>query len=149
MTDIVDALELLDSCVRDHGRNHRSPTRNESAASPIGGQDTGRAATDSIVTLAMAKAGTAITSVSRPAGTSIGAAYAAGQNPLNLTLGAVVVLRAAESVERRGETWAMAFQAALRAASRFLELLPDGVVERALRTESEVGTRRMSSRRTM
>lgn len=132
MIDIVDVLDLLESCVRDHGECHRPPARNESAMRPIEGQDTGRAATDSLVTLAMARAGTPIAADRRLAGTSVGVAYAAGQNPFNLTLGAVVVFSAAESAERCGQTWGIAFQAALRAASKYLDLLPDSVVERAV-----------------
>jgi hypothetical protein len=135
--DIADALDLLDSCVREHGASYRSPPRHMPAARASGGLDTGQAVTDSIVTLAMTKAGTPITAVRRLTGTSIGVAYASGQNPLNLTLGAVVVLCAAESVERRGDTWAVALQAALRAASRFLDLLPDGVVECAAEATEE------------
>jgi hypothetical protein len=137
--DIVDALDLLDSCVRGRGESYRSPIRQGSPARASGGHDTGQAVTDSIVTLAMAKAGAPITAVSRLTGTSIGVAYASGQNPLNLTLGAVVVLCAAESVERRGETWAAALQAALRTASRFLELLPDRVVECAAEATAALG----------
>jgi hypothetical protein len=125
--DIVDALDLLDRCVRDRGKSYRSPTCHERAILPLRTRCTGRAVTDSIVTLAVSKAGLPLTAISQLAGTSLVAAYARGQNPLNLTLGAVVVLHSAESVERRGETWGVALQAALGAAPRFLYLLPVGV----------------------
>jgi hypothetical protein len=54
-----------------------------------------------------------------------------GASSLDLSLGAVVVLHAADSAELRGQTWAMCLQAALEAASRFVELIPDRVVARA------------------
>ncbi|MCU1655350.1 MAG: hypothetical protein JWO57_6 [Pseudonocardiales bacterium] len=111
MIDIVDALDLLERCVQDRRAGHRSG--------------------NGIVALALTKGGMPLTEVSRLADTPIGDAYAAGRRPLNLTLGAVVVLRAADSVERRGQPWGLALQAALRAASRYAELIPDGVARRA------------------
>jgi hypothetical protein len=107
MIDIVDALDLLDSCVRDRGANYRPFT----------------AATDSIVTLALTKAGAPRGAIEPLVHTAVADLYAPGRPPLNLTLGAVAVLRAAHSVERRGETWAVSLQAAQRAASRFAELI--------------------------
>jgi hypothetical protein len=120
--DIVDALDLLDSCVRDHGEGYRSAT---------GPKEAVPTATDSIVTLALSKAGAPLSALSPLAHTPIADLYASGRHPIPLTLGAVVVFRAAESVDRRGQTWAMSLQAALRAASRFVELIPDKVVTSA------------------
>lgn len=108
MIDIGEALDLLDWCVRDRGEDYRS------------------AATDRIVPLALRKAGAPLTAVSPLARTRVADIYASDRhNPLNLTLGAVMVLSAAESAERDEQTWEIALQAALRAASRFLELIPD------------------------
>jgi hypothetical protein len=129
--DLVDALDLLESCVRERGEDYRSPRRRLPAASPTGSGDAFPTATDSIVTLALSKAGMPLTALIPLAYTPIADVYASGQHPLNLTLGAVVVLRAAESAERRGQTWAMSLQAALRAASRFVDLIPDRVLGRA------------------
>jgi hypothetical protein len=116
--DMVEALDLLDSCVRDYGEGFRSQRRHDALPT----------ATDSIVTLALSKAGAPLTALSPLAHTPIADLYASGRPPLPLTLGAVVVFRAAESEDRRGQTWAMCSQAALRAASRFVELIPDRVV---------------------
>jgi hypothetical protein len=130
--DLVDALDLLESCVRDRGEGYRSPHRRLPAVSPTGSGDAFPTATDnSIVTLALSKAGAPLTALISLASTPIADLYASGRHPLNLTLGAVVVFRAAESAERRGQTWAMSLQAALRAASRFVDLIPDRVVARA------------------
>jgi hypothetical protein len=126
--DIVDALDLLDSCVRDRGEGYRSLRRRLPAVPRTGGNDACPAATDSIVTLALTKAGAPLTALRPLAHTSVADVYASGRHRINLTLGAVVVFRAAESVERRGQTWAMSLQAALRAASRFVELIPDRVL---------------------
>jgi hypothetical protein len=122
--DIVDALNLLDRCVRERGEGYRSLPDRLSA----GPDDASPAATDGIVTLALSKAGAPRTALSPLAHTPVADVYASGRSPLDLTLGAVVVFRAAESLERRGQTWAASLQAAVRAASRFLELIPDGVV---------------------
>jgi hypothetical protein len=124
--DIVDAIDLLDSCVHDRGDGYRSPHRRGSADAGPGG-NSGPAATDSIMSLALIKAGVQGPAVSRVANSTLADVHAAGLLPLNLTLGAVVALRAAESMERRGHTWGSCLQAALRAASRFVELIPDGV----------------------
>jgi hypothetical protein len=126
--DIVDALDLLDSCVRDRGEDYRSLRRRLPAVSRTGRNDAFPAATDSIVTLALTKAGAPLIALSPLAHTSVADVYASERHRINLTLGAVVVFRAAESVERRGQTWAMSLQAALRAASRFVELIPDRVL---------------------
>jgi hypothetical protein len=104
--DMGAALDLLESSVRERGQGYRA------------------AASDGIVTLALRKAGVPGPALGPLAHASVGDLYAAGRLPLNLTLGAVVVLRAAESAERDGQPWAMAMAAALRAAARFLELLP-------------------------
>jgi hypothetical protein len=121
--DIVDALELLDSCVRDRGAGYRSTHRRGSAGSFSRRHPACRTATDSIVTLVLTKAGTPLAAVSQVARTSVDDAYASGGHDLNLTVGAVAVLRAAQSMERRGETWGRARQAAAQAASRFAELV--------------------------
>jgi hypothetical protein len=126
--DIVDALDLLDSCVRDRGEGYRALRRRLPAVLRTGPIDAFPAATDSIVTLALSKAGAPLTALSPLAHMSVADVYASGRHPLDLTLGAVVAFRAAESVERRGQTWAMSLQAALRAASRFVELIPDRVL---------------------
>jgi hypothetical protein len=119
--DIVDALDLLASCVRDRGEGYRSLRPRDELPS----------ATDSIVIDALSKAGAPLTALSPLAHTPIADLYASGRHPVPLTLGAVVVFRAAESEDRRGHTWGMSLEAALRAASRFVELAPDGVVRRA------------------
>jgi hypothetical protein len=128
MIDIVDTIDLLDSCVRDRGAGYRSPHRRDLADSRRGRSSNYPAATDSIVSLALIRAGAPMSAVSRVANSTVAEAYAAGLHPLNLTLGAVVALRAAESTERRGQTWGSCLQAALRAASRFIEVIPEGVV---------------------
>jgi hypothetical protein len=104
--DIGAALDLLDSSVRERGQGYCS------------------AATEGIVTLALRKAGVPGPALGPLAHASVSDLYTAGRLPLNMTLGAVVVLRAAESADRIGQPWAMAMAAALRAAARFLELLP-------------------------
>jgi hypothetical protein len=122
--DIVDALDLLDRCVRERGEGYRSLPQRLSA----GTDDASPAAPDGIVTLALSKAGAPRTALGPLAHTPVVEGGAAGRARPNLTLGAVVVFRAAESVERRGQTWAMSLQAAERAASKFLELIPDSLV---------------------
>jgi hypothetical protein len=126
--DIVDALELLDRCVRERGEDYRSLPDRLPAGSPTGADEAFPGETDRIVTLALSKAGAPRQALSALAHTSLADLYASGRHPFDLTLGAVVVFRAAESVERRGQTWATALQAASRAASRLLDLIPDSVV---------------------
>jgi hypothetical protein len=131
MIDIVDALDLLDSCVRDRGEDYRSLPRRLAVVSRTGLQEEVPAASDSIVTLALRKAGAPPIVLSALADAPVADLYASGRPALNLTLGAVVVFRAAESAERRGQTWANSLHAALRAASRFVELIPDRVAAHA------------------
>jgi hypothetical protein len=129
--DIVDALDLVDSCVRDRGEDYRALPRRLAAVSPIKPKAEAPGVSDSIVTLALRKAGAPLTVLSALAHAPVADVYASGRPDLNLTLGAVVVFRAAESAERRGQTWAMSRQAALQAAARFVELIPDRVAARA------------------
>ncbi|HZC51839.1 MAG TPA: hypothetical protein VE441_05020 [Mycobacterium sp.] len=58
--------------------------------------------------------------------------YALGQLPVPLTLGAAVVLDAAEHSQDRGPPWAEAVEHARRVAVRFVTLLPDHAVDGAL-----------------
>jgi hypothetical protein len=123
MIDIVDALDLIDRCVHERGDSYRSP-RSRDPAGPVSRRfPTCPAASDSIVTLVLTKAGTPHAVISGLASTSVADAYASGERDLNLTVGAVVVLRAAQAVERRGQTWGVAREAAVRAASRFADLM--------------------------
>ena len=131
MIDIVEALDLLESCVRDRGADYRSRHRCSSAGPRSGRRYRCPRATDSIVKRALTKAGAQPSAVGRLTSGTVADFYASGPDSLNLTLGAVVVLRAAESMDRLGHTWGSSLQAALQAASRFVELIPDGVVARA------------------
>lgn len=131
MIDIVEALDLLDNCVRDRGADYRSRHRCSSAVPRSGRRYRCPTATDSIVKLALIKAGAPQSAVGRLTSGTVADFYASGPDSLNLTLGAVVALRAAESMDRLGHTWGVCLQAALRAATRFVELIPDGVVGRA------------------
>jgi hypothetical protein len=131
MIDIVDALELLGSCVRERGESYQPPCRRLPTASPTESEDRYPAARDSIITLALSKAGAPPEALNAVAHMPIVEVYASGRPPLDLSLGAVVVLHAADSAELRGQAWAMCLQAALEAASRFVELIPDRVVARA------------------
>lgn len=123
--DIVDALDLLDRCVLERGEGYRSPCRHLRAVSPTEAPAAVPSATDSMVVLALRKAGASPAVLNALAHMSVAELYASGRRPLNLTLGALVVFRAAETVERRGQTWLMALQAAAGAASRLVELIPD------------------------
>jgi hypothetical protein len=136
MIDIVAALDLLDNCVRDRGADYRSRGRRGSADSRSGRYYTCPAATDSIVKLALIKAGAQHSAVDRLTNGSVADFYVSGPDSLNLTLGAVVAFRAAESKERLGHTWGLCLEAALHTASRFVELIPDGVVGRAAEADS-------------
>jgi hypothetical protein len=131
MIDIVEALDLLDSCVRDRGADYRSRRRPGAPGSRTERYYTCPAATETIVQLALIKAGAPHSAIGQLANGTVADFYASGPDSINLTLGAVVALRAAESGERLGHTWGVCLQAALRAASRFVELIPDGVVGRA------------------
>ncbi|MCW2541144.1 MAG: hypothetical protein JWN95_2869 [Frankiales bacterium] len=131
--DIVDALDLLDRCVRERGEGYRKPRRHLRAISCTVGDDAFPSATDGIVTLALSKAGAPRAALRALAHESLADLYASGRCPFNLTLGAVVVFRAAEAAERRGQTWLMGLQAAVAAASRFVVLIPDGLADSGAR----------------
>jgi hypothetical protein len=127
MIDIVGALDLLDSCVLDRGEDHRPLGGGRPAASPARSDGALPAAAENIVTLALSKAGAPPRALWPLAHTSFADLYAAGRHPVNMTLGAIGVLRAAESAERRGQTWAMCLAAGLQAAARFVDLMPEGM----------------------
>jgi hypothetical protein len=101
MIDIVDALDLLNGCVQERGESWL-PARDESSPSASLRYEAGRPVMDGMVSRALANAGTPPTPCRWLIHSSVVDAYAVGQNPFNLTLGAVVVLRAAESSERSG-----------------------------------------------
>jgi hypothetical protein len=122
--DILDALDVLDSCVRDRGESHRPAGRHGSASGPRSRYARCAPVSDSITTQVLTRAGAPSAAISRLAGRSIGDAYASGERDLGVTVGAVAVLRAAESVERDGGTWGLAQEAAVRAAARFVDLIP-------------------------
>jgi hypothetical protein len=123
--DIGYALDLLDSCVRGRGDDNQPSPRHLAVESPHEPEHIFPTAGDNIVIVAMRKAGAPPAALSALTHTCIADVYASGRPALNLTLGAVAVFRAAESAERRGQTWAMSVQAARRTASRFAELIPD------------------------
>jgi hypothetical protein len=125
--DIGYALDLLDSCVRDRGEDNQRAPRHPAVVSPPGAECISPAAAGSFVVAALGKADAPPAALRALTHTSIADVYASGLPALNLTLGAVVVFRAAESAERRGLTWAMSLEAALRTASRFADLIPDKV----------------------
>jgi hypothetical protein len=126
MIDIVDALDVLDSCVADRGADYRSRRRRNWAVPLSERYYHCPAPAESIVSLALIKAGAPQSSVGLLSHKSIADVYATDRARLNLTLGAVVALRAAESMERLGHSWGSCREAALQAASRFVELIPDG-----------------------
>jgi hypothetical protein len=125
--DIVDTIDLLDSCVRDRGAGYRSPHRRGSADSRLGRCYTLPGSNRQHRQPGVDQGGCAAVSSRPVANSTVADVYASRPQPLNLTLGAVVALRAAESMERRGHTWGSCLQAAVRAASRFIEGIPDGV----------------------
>jgi hypothetical protein len=118
MIDIVDALDLLDSWVCQRGSDYRSAHRGQVARPRTGRHSyyACRDATDSVVTSGLTRIGP------------------------NLTLGAVVVLRAAASVQRQGGTRGASRDAGLRAASRFVELVPDDLIGSAAAGEAPLGS---------
>jgi hypothetical protein len=123
MIDIVEALDLLHSCVRECGEDYHPRQRRLSVVPPVGHDGALPAGVNGIVARALTKAGVPSTATAPLANSTFADVCAPASPPLNLTLGAVIAFRAAESAERRGQTWAMSLQAALQAASRFVELI--------------------------
>jgi hypothetical protein len=123
MIDIVYALDLLDTWVCRHGSDYRSAHRAQAARTRTGrpSYHACRDTTDSIAISGLTHIGTP--SLRTP----------------NLTLGAVVVLRAAASVQRQGGTCGASRNAGLRAAARFVELIPDHLIGSAAAGEARLG----------
>jgi hypothetical protein len=135
MIDVVDALELLAACVEDRGADYRSSRRRGLATARGERFYDCPAPTDSIAGLALAKAG-APPSALDPLGQWTIADLRVGQpTAVKLTLGALVVLRAAESADRLGHAWGSCLEAALQALPAFIDLIPQRVVSRAIQSD--------------
>jgi hypothetical protein len=65
--------------------------------------------------------------------------YASGRLPVPLTLGAAVVLHAAEHSQNCGKTWGEAADHARRMADRFIDLLPDQAMHGDPRAPTHTG----------
>ena len=127
--DVVDALDLLDHCVRERGQGYRTTTRPRTPGLRTDRDPSLRSAVrrDGIVNHALLRSVVlgAVDYVADPGtGTDVGAA---GWDASVLTLGASVVFRAAESTDRRGGTWGEAQADALQAVARFVAVIPDSL----------------------
>ncbi|MDQ1731609.1 MAG: hypothetical protein QOK10_1768 [Pseudonocardiales bacterium] len=125
MIDIVDALDLLEACVADRGADYCSSRRAGSATSRSERFYDCPAPADSIVGFALTKAGVPPAAVDPLGLWSIAELHGSQPGAVRLTLGALVVLRAAESADRLGQAWGSCVRAALRAVPPFLELIPE------------------------
>ncbi|MGX7678613.1 hypothetical protein ACSMXN_06920 [Jatrophihabitans sp. DSM 45814] len=128
MIDIVDALDLLKSCVRDRGADYRARPRRGQRGSRRARYYECRPGSNSIVGLALIKADVSAATATLLTNCSVGEAIASGSAPKEFTLGAVVTLRAAQTMERRGHDWGSCLQAGVQAAARFIELIPDSAL---------------------
>jgi hypothetical protein len=127
--DVVDALDLLDRCVCERGQGYRTTTRPRTPGLRTDRDLSLSSAVwpDGMVSYALlcsAVFGAADRVADPGTGTDVAAA---GWDASVLTLGASVVFRAAESTDRRGGTWGEAQTHALRAAARFVAVIPDSL----------------------
>jgi len=126
--DIVDTLDLLEGCVRDSGPGYRPRRPSADPLTGPGWYSVGRDGGEGIVATALLRTGSPVTALSTPGfGTPVPAQGPPGWNAQTLTLGALVVLRAAAAAELQGDTWGRSLACALRATARFVDLLPDGL----------------------
>lgn len=121
--DIGDALDLLARVVNDHG---------EEAGSIPFPEDSGRywsyhyamgGTPQCIVGCALALADVDIAQLRAMGDRPLRDLYLNGTLPVPLTLGAVIVLDAAQQSQDRGQCWSVALEAAAAAAVRFFDLL--------------------------
>ena len=129
MIDIRLALDLLAAAVAERGHHFVYP--------PIGDleRDCVYRPHSGSLTLAgeaLSLAGVSPGDLELLHGNSVRDLYARGQLPVSLTLGAVVVLDAAEHSQDRGQAWGDAVEHARRVAVRFITLLPDHALDGAL-----------------
>ena len=117
MIDIVDALDLLDECVRGEAAGHYSP---EDAKLP-------GALLAAVVSQAFPSARGLLRAPLGPRSRAEDAAT--GRE--TISLGALIALRTADRKQRTGAPWVSSVAAARRAVMAYVDLLPERLLQEA------------------
>jgi hypothetical protein len=123
--DIGCALDLLAAAVKHRGASqvHRSVRMAADDFSTC--LHTHNGSPDCIIGEALARTGLGVEDLEGLCDHGIRDLHWAGRLPVTLTLGAVVVLHAAQQSQDRGCRWGDVLEHATTAAEKFLELIPD------------------------
>lgn len=122
---ITDALDLIDTVVDAEGADHFSRSVYvDSARRP-----------HCIVGRVLFMAGVSTWELLSYRASPIDTVFKEGLCSLDLTLGAVAVLRAAQRAQDWNESWGEARNQAIRAAEKLMDLIPDSVFAGALTPE--------------
>jgi hypothetical protein len=119
---IGEVLDLLESSVRQRGPGHRAGRVRGVGALRCVDSALFHAERHGIVAAVSNRAGLTSAALSYVLSGLPGTPAVASALPPNLTLGAVMALRAAAASESRGETWGKALTSAWSAATRIVEL---------------------------
>jgi hypothetical protein len=134
MIDVVQALDLLEQCVAERGCDYVYAPRWKVR----GGYSTCLYAHDGepdcIIGLALAKSGLPVETLHLLNGDRLAGLYSARLLPMDITLGALAVFRAAQGAEDQGLSWGVALREATLTAGRYFDLIPPAIVADAFDT---------------
>jgi hypothetical protein len=128
MIDVVHALGLIEQCVAERGCDFvYAPRRTvRGAHSTCFYAHNGKP--DCMIGLALAKSGVPAETLHTLNGDRLDRLYSAHRFPIDITLGAVAVFRAAQGAQDQGLNWGVALRQARLAAGRYLDLLPPAIL---------------------
>jgi hypothetical protein len=126
MIDVVHALDLLEQCVAERGCGYvYAPRQLRGGYSTCLYVHNGKP--DCIIGLALAKSGVPVAALQEFGGDRLAGLYSAHRLPVDLTIGALAVFRAAQGAQDQGLAWGAAFRKATLIAGRYLDLIPPAV----------------------
>jgi hypothetical protein len=126
LLDIGSALELLAAAVEERGEYFAYPLAVGRAHECLSSRRVGPRC---LVGHALSLAQVGANDLDALSDRGVRELYRHGKLPVRLTIGALVVLDAAQRTQDRGYTWGDAFEYASNVAVRFLDVVPDSLFE--------------------
>jgi hypothetical protein len=128
MIDVVQALDLLDRCVAERGCDYAYAPRWTAHGGYSTCQYVHDGEPDCMIGLALAKSGMPVEALRMLGSDRLAGLYSAHRLPIDLTLGALAVFRAAQRAQDEGQCWGVALRQARLIAGRYFGLIPSAVV---------------------
>ncbi|MDT4903312.1 MAG: hypothetical protein QOH52_1328 [Pseudonocardiales bacterium] len=142
MIDVVQALDLLEQCVSERGCGYVYAPKWSARDGYSTCQYVHNGKPDCIIGLAFAKSGVPVETLQTLSGDRLAGLHSEHRLPIHLTLGALVVFRAAQRAQDQGLSWGVALRQATLIAGRYFDLIPAAIVADAFdRYGAETGAR--------